>query len=284
MKEIFKHNWFAKDIPNANDMVMAEILSADDSGFHVSLLEYSGTIAFLPFSELSKRKIKKNPKSFLKLGAKLMLLVNDNDGLICLSLKLVKEDMEKNSQAMYDKNYSLYCLCSRLSHICTDSPLTDYDKVYQEWVEYFRDMIENYMASMDGEDNLTHPIDYLSSRSFIKLDHMDERLKLIAKIHPQLFGIKPIQVRKEIIVLCFRPDGCQYVKDILLKILEPYKSHKTDQELFDDQSLANLTIQLVGPPRLTLTVWAYEQGTAEDIMKKVIRQIQEAKFDLVRIN
>lgn len=88
---IFKVPWYAEKYPKADDIIIGYIKSIEDGGIKVNILDYMSIEGYMPFQELSKRRVY-SIRSLFKEGQikpLLVLAVDENKGFIDLSNKYV---------------------------------------------------------------------------------------------------------------------------------------------------------------------------------------------------
>ncbi|MEN2498931.1 MAG: hypothetical protein MHMPM18_003180, partial [Marteilia pararefringens] len=77
-EEVYSHDvpvrFYRDPMPSADEVVMANFTKVDDMFAEVKLPEYAGHQAIIPFSELSRRRIKRSDRT-AKLGQKQPCLV-----------------------------------------------------------------------------------------------------------------------------------------------------------------------------------------------------------------
>lgn len=262
--------WYSTE-PSVGDTVMFTTTNVtNEYGYEVLLDEYCNQKAFLPFSELSAKKIKKNPASFLKTGSKHCANVMDAGNAIHhVSLKDVTKDQKKEHSELYGHNSKLFGLCLRLSHFkFTES----------EWHIAFRDAMES---------SATHPYLVITNR-FTLRDQPDFMPKEFADVilnnHATLFGMKPFSLDKRIMLVTFDPNGNQVTKDELARIVTELKeddSDHSDEHLYKNQVCFNLSVQPIALPTFKFTISAYLDTLCEEVYEKLLAKLKQSRFDIV---
>jgi translation initiation factor 2 alpha subunit (eIF-2alpha) len=261
----FYHN----ELPNVNDIVMCTVSEYTDAGFKVTLDEYDDAEGFIPLSELSQKRIRKNPATFLKVYDKHPVsVVSLENQVVEVSLKDVKEDNAELCRKKIANILKLYSMCQRLEHI------TKVEK--NVWKEAFKSCISNTGA--DLFDALHNEQQILEGRSGLP-KHLDQ---LILENYTQLFGFNTTVIHKNILIQCFRSDGNQYVKNVLARICPPeQKDNWTTEELSQDPERANISVKLIGLPKILLTVTAMKKDTANQKMTEAMNILTDAKFNIL---
>ena len=75
--------FFENEYPEEGDIIMCKVKEKTDIGLKLYMIEYGNKIAFMPYTELTKRCIiRKNVKSLIKLDANIpVVVVNIRDNL-----------------------------------------------------------------------------------------------------------------------------------------------------------------------------------------------------------
>ena len=118
--------YYNNKYPNLEELVMCTIRSYEENiGFTVTLDEYDDIEGLLVISNLSRKKLKKNPKTVCKNNSKHILLVSGIEGdNINLSKKDVNPGDMKQFSEFYGCNIKLATAMNKLSHI-SDLKLED---------------------------------------------------------------------------------------------------------------------------------------------------------------
>jgi translation initiation factor 2 alpha subunit (eIF-2alpha) len=88
--------YYKEQFPNVDDIVMCEVISNDNTGVHVSLIEYNNRPGFIPLEEVSSKRVR-NIHKILKDGEQYPLHVISVDrqkGYIDLSNKYINNSSE----------------------------------------------------------------------------------------------------------------------------------------------------------------------------------------------
>lgn len=101
--------FYDKDHPEIDQVVIIKIDTEGDLGYDVSLLEYANQEAFLPFTEIFKRRTRK--KKGVKIGQIIPVIVLDiNKGHIDVSKKRMPENLIGESMRNYQNASRLFKL------------------------------------------------------------------------------------------------------------------------------------------------------------------------------
>ena len=261
--------FYNNELPNVGDIVMCTVIEYNEAGgFTVTLDEYADKEGFIPLCELSPKRIKKNPATFLKTNDKHPVIVMAITDVVELSLKDVNEEDREQFKNKFSHTIKLYNMCQRLEHLTKTKESV--------WYEAFKNAL-----STEGNDvfQIIHNANLLKDgQSGLPLDLEKHLLDL----HVQLFGFNTHTVQKTVMIQCFRSDGNQYVKQVLGAICPPdQKDNWTTEELSEDPSRINLSIKPIGLPKLLITATSSSVASSEQKMTETMLALQKANFNIM---
>jgi translation initiation factor 2 alpha subunit (eIF-2alpha) len=268
-------NWYLSG-PDVDDVITFTVVESDDVGFKVTIDAYSDRIGSLPFSELSAKKIKKNPASFLRIGSKHCGLVTDATGaMVYISLKNVTEAQKETENKLYSDNAHMFSMCQKLSFLGESE---------DTWFQCFRNALEHYRSGKIE----THPYRALADRESRLVTSLltPNCARIIQDNHALLFGIKPHSLTTRVCIVTFHMYGNDLVKSNLLNIRESVNcaDDLSDKELYEHQDKANVSIQPVSLPEFQITISAYQENVCRDYMDKIVNLLKQIKvFDIVDV-
>jgi translation initiation factor 2 alpha subunit (eIF-2alpha) len=277
--------------PEMDEVTMCTVISYNEqTGFNVMLDEYDleGLVALV---DLNSKKIRGPVSSFLKTGEQMPLLVIDPgvDGIVYLSKKDVKPQKAKICSDRYALSCKLFNVAKRLPE-------------HLEFTETFR-----YLNSRpDPDDDLDldpnivedHPWVLLQNREWERLSMTDEQIQAIEDMHSKIFGIKPRSIRFKFTLYSFACEGNAVVRDHLLHILETWSrpiaasdnttnatnatnapTEWSDEELYQDTSRCNLSIQPIAIPTFQAKITAYNLERCHEALETLKTQLQQTGLD-----
>lgn len=269
------NDWYKGNILNG-DVVTFTTRQSDDTGFTVTLDAYSDREGYLPYSELSSKKIRKNPRSFLKEGSKGCGVVTDADGVVIfISLKDVTQSQQEEEKRMHELSGRLFSMCRKLSFI-RHSP--------RQWHDMFVEGINNYIEDSIDE----HPYTILSDRLLLRDKGeqvlLPEFLDVIRSNHCTLFGIKPFTATAKITIITFDIEGNERVKGALKSCLQRIGQGPTltDSQLYQNQDKFNITVQPVSLPDFQVQVTSYINSLCQEKLDSFISMLEAENFDCFR--
>lgn len=259
--------------PSTGDVLTFTVHEPSDIGFRVTLDAYSGTEGFLPFSELSSKKIKKNPASFLRPSHKHAGVVTDScEAMTYISLKSVSKAQQEQETKQHANNERLFALCQRLAHL---SSIAEH-----RWRDCFQ-----YALDLYRKDGYTlHPFEAIVSRQVSDDDVFlpSELLDTIVSHHATLFGMKPASLVILVTILTFDMNGNDRVKSVLSSMMSGRET-RSDAQLYQSPEKYNLTINPVALPDFQIVISAYLENACQSAADYLIDRLRMAKFDIMEV-
>jgi translation initiation factor 2 alpha subunit (eIF-2alpha) len=265
--------WFHQDTPNIKDIIMCTVESYGDAGYKVTLDGYGDREGFIPLCELSQKRIRKNPATFLKIGDKhpvqVMSIAKDDSHVVEVSLKDVdaaeQEKCQKNSMC----TVKLYNMCQRLEHI-SGLPEALWRGAFKDSISKTRSGASLFEAIHIEQQLLTGKVDLPKNLTEILITH-----------HRHLFGFSATTVQKNYIIQCFRSDGNEYVKHVLLDVCPIDQTVWSIEELNNDSTRFNLSVKLIGLPKILITTTAGNRAAAEEAQRVAEAKLKAANFNIL---
>jgi translation initiation factor 2 alpha subunit (eIF-2alpha) len=259
--------YFYETEVNIGNHVIFVINENCKNGYIGVLPEYDNQEAMLPFTELKNKKFKKNPASYLKQATDYCCIVEDiGKGYVYLSYKGV----EKSDAKIYLRNYQyskkLYSLCKKLAH--------HGDFTEEDWVRQVRHLLTNDLEK--SEDKL-HTYQILSDRSLDNILQLPAGYyDIIQRNHGKLFGIKPIILEKNLVVISFHFSGNEIIKNVMKQFNDNMKTSYTDEELYQNRDLYNIKILPLALPKWQIVVTSYLKEKCQEVISHIAQTIQNS--------
>ena len=251
--------------PEEEEITVFTIGGSNDYSYDVDLLCY-GKKATLFFSELSKKRIRKNPQSFLKKNKTYACRVlREEHGHLYVSYKQVNDEEQKKALECYHLSQKFYNLPQRLCHY-DDSVALDL------WQESFVDCLRDSQLA-------SHPLVLISdSENFTELGLPEIMKNIIEANHRKLFGFEPHVCEKTITVMSFAIDGNEKVKESL-RLTQPNACSK--EELADDEQKTSLELIISALPNVTIRVSGANSGKCTERLEEAIKAISSVSEVIV---
>ena len=241
--------FYQRDLPEVEELVMARIESIDDTGISCRLLEYDDAEAFLPYLEVSKKRIRSIRQVLTEGKVKVLqvLRVDLLKGYIDLSKKHLTLDQIKEGEDKYEKGKHV---ASMMQHLA-DTLNLKYEEVCEQiaWPLY------------EGE---SHPYQSLKEWAWNGLNIFEE-INVSSDVQAELQKIvQQRTVRKEqkvdaiIEVMCYSADGIDDIKKTLKSVMTDYP---------------NVNIRYVAAPEYQLSTLGSDPDVCKQLLMKVAREI-----------
>ncbi len=241
-----------RELPDANELVVATVREIFDYGAYVTLDEFDNLRAYLPWSEVASRWVR-DIRDVLREGQKIVvkvIRVNKAKKYVDVSLKRVYEGDKKRKMLEFKRKQRaekiLELTAQQIGKTLDDAynevgwPLEDY------YGEIFHGLEE---AAMRGEEALRE--------AGIKDEWIEPLMNTIRK----QIEIKKVKIEGVLILRSTKPNGVEVVK----KILEKMKN--VDEK-------AQINIYTMGAPKYKVEVISDNYKKAEKLLQKALSQAE----------
>lgn len=133
--------FFRKELPDVEDIVIVKILTQDQYGYHVTLLEYDSVDGFIPMTQLVKAKYVKK-KDMLKLDdiiALTVTYVDEMKNLVELSKKQIKQEE-------IDLAFKKFKTCSSINRLINEC--------YVMYIDHNKNKTDNHSINYIMENSI----------------------------------------------------------------------------------------------------------------------------------
>jgi len=206
---MFKYPWHSNKFPKADDLVIGYIKSIEDGGIKIRILDYMSIEGYMPFQELSKRRVY-SIRSLFKVGQikpLLVLAVDESKGFVDLSNKYVS--MAKDDIVRLEKYGHLIRIMTKW--IIKTFPTEDYTISQDNWNSVMEKtlwklgtMNEAYDTFLDIKMENTKiedvfDLDNLESLNDLIEESISYEVSLKIKLKLFTWGINPVSSIKSIL-------------------------------------------------------------------------------------
>jgi len=206
---MFKYPWHSNKFPKADDLVIGYIKSIEDGGIKIRILDYMSIEGYMPFQELSKRRVY-SIRSLFKEGQikpLLVLAVDESKGFVDLSNKYVS--MAKDDIVRLEKYGHLIRIMTKW--IIKTFPTEDYTISQDNWNSVMEKtlwklgtMNEAYDTFLDIKMENTKiedvfDLDNLESLNDLIEESISYEVSLKIKLKLFTWGINPVSSIKSIL-------------------------------------------------------------------------------------
>ncbi len=243
-------------MPSVGDLVIGTVKKIFDYGAYLSLDEYGGHEAYLPWSEVSSKWVK-DIRDFLREGQKVVVKVIRVDrrrGHVDVSLKRVNATEQRRKMLEFKRaqraEKMLEIVAKKLGKTLDEA----YDKVGWRLEDYYGEIFYGMEeAAYRGEEALREagvPEEWISPL-------MEEIRKHIK--------IKKVKIRGIVTLMSTAPDGIERIRSAFLK---PLKKINTPAD-------TKVRVYTIGAPRYRVEVVSTDYKKAERILAEYIKGIQK---------
>lgn len=236
-----ENRMYENAFPEINDTVMVEIASiTQDIGIEVHLLEYGNCSGFVPFSELSRKRMK-SISQYAKIGKiepMIVIDVNKIKEYITLSKKYVDEEMAEECNKRYQHSKILHSMIHYTSQKFPDYTVQKLNEMIV-WPLYKTSNKHPYFSFRKAQHDFGDIFPDLKSDVPDIANFLEDMIK-------RRFADKPISINATISVNCFTSQGVKSLKVVLDKL---YKTLQMSSHLDSD----SIEIKLIKPPFYSIT-------------------------------
>ncbi len=246
-----------KPLPDVGEILVATIEDIKDYGAYVRLDEYGGLQAFLPWSEIEARMLRRF-RHLYHPGNKIVVKVtrvNRKRGYVDVSLKKVLEGEKRRKMIWWKRQTKAVTLIELVAKKLGKSVDEAYEKVIWPLEDYYGDLMTALeYASLEGAEALKNagiPEEWI--------EPIVETAKKHVKVsHIKISGLMTIQ--------SFAPDGIERIRNLLIKMRESI-------EKGGDRITAK--IYTIGAPRYRIDVIGYDYKEMEKALSKGLKVVKK---------
>ncbi|WP_338601895.1 translation initiation factor IF-2 subunit alpha [Sulfolobus tengchongensis] len=243
-------------LPSEGEILIATVKQVFDYGSYVTLDEYSGLQAFLPWSEVSSKWVK-NIRDVLKENRKIVvkvIRVDRRKGTVDVSLKKVTDDERRKKNLQWKKIQRLDKILELVSQKLKISEKEAWEQVAWKLEAKYGDPISAIeKAVKEGEKIL---IDAGVPDIWIK-PLLEEASKHVEE--------KKVKASELITIRTNEPLGVQKIKDVVSKVLENVEQ--------DYENILNIKIYTVGAPRYRIDVIGTDPKEVSEALSEILSNL-----------
>ncbi|KAK0527103.1 hypothetical protein OC835_005086 [Tilletia horrida] len=281
--------YFEKTLPDAEEIVMCQVLQIAEMGAYVKLLEYDGAEGMILLSELSRRRIRSIQK-LIRVGRNevvVVLRVDKEKGYIDLSKRRVTPEDVVKCEERFNKSKAVHSILSHVAgklDLDLESLYRQYswplDKKYGHAYDAYKIAItepdrifgelraaaEAGYATEDGADGSSSSAAAGSSGQIGKGSGqaLDEKvLKEVQANIARRLTPQPVKIRADVEVTCFRYDGI----DAIRAALEAAEALSTEA--------IPIKVKLVAPPLYVVTTQTTDKSGGLTLLEQAIESVGE---------
>lgn len=249
-------------LPRVGEYVVATVEEIFDYGAYVSLDEYEGLRAYLPWSEVSTRWIR-NIRDVIREGQKIVvkvIRVNRRTKAVDVSLKKV-HDTDRRKKMLWWKRY---LRAAKIIELVAEKNGLSIDDAYKEIVWKLEDYYGNPMDGLE-EAVMRGP------EALVEAGVPEDLAKLVYEEAKKHVRIKKVKIKGLLVLRSLAPDGVERIRKVLLAI--PGAMSGAGEEV-------KPRIYTLGAPRYVVEVEALDYKTAEKALAKAISESERLAKEL----
>ena len=251
--------FYEKRLPDVDDLVMVKVKSVGDSSAYVSLIEYNNIEGMVPFTELSRRRIRSISK-YIKVGSTeimAVIRVDKDRGYVDLSKKRVSQSDHKECEEKFGRAKTVHGIMQSTIQKNREFSI---EELYQliGWPLYHK-----FETAYDGLKLATgNP-----ERVFTALGLAEEARPmfdaLMLEVNARL-KTSAFRCRAEIEVTLYTSEGIDGIKEVL---------HKAEESGTAEHPIK---VHIVAAPHYTVRTQSLDKALGIDLVEKAIAIIKEA--------
>ncbi len=247
-------------LPMVGELVVGTVEEVYDFGAYLSLDEYGGMRAFLPWSEVASRMVR-NIATVVKPGQKIVvkvIRVYKKRGQVDVSLKRVMEGEKRRKMMQYKRKVKAATLVILVAQKIGKSV----DEAYREVIWKLEDA---YGDAMTGLENAVIYGEQALRDAGIPEDWIKPVLEA-AKTHIE---VKQVKISGIITATSREPDGVERIRELLLTI-----KNEIDKALGDEDKY-QVRIYTIGAPKYRIDLTGHDPKTLEKALSKAIKRAEK---------
>ncbi|ORX35595.1 eukaryotic translation initiation factor 2 alpha subunit-domain-containing protein [Kockovaella imperatae] len=245
--------FYEKKYPDQDELVVVQVVSIEEMGAYVKLLEYDNIEGMILLSELSRRRIRSVQK-LIRVGRNEVVMVmrlDPDKGYIDLSKRRVSAEEVVKCEEQFEKGKTVNSILSQVAKKVNVDVEELYEKIAWPLHRQYGHSYEAFKVSISEPE-------VFSSLSISPEILADLKSTIARRLTP-----KPVKVRADVEVKCFAYSGIEAIR----KALKAGESESTEE--------IKISIRLVAPPLYVMTTTSTEKVIAMDVMEKAVKRIGE---------
>ncbi|KAI9639122.1 putative eukaryotic translation initiation factor 2 alpha subunit [Dioszegia hungarica] len=247
--------YYENKYPEVDQLVMVQVLSIEDMGAYVKLLEYDGIEGMILLSELSRRRIRSVQK-LIRVGRNevvVVMRVDPDKGYIDLSKRRVSAEEVVKCEENYEKGKAVDSIITQVAKKRDVDADDLYEKIAWPLHKQYGHTYEAFKLSITEPDAVFAPLS-------LPADTLSDLRSVIARrLTP-----KPVKVRADVEVKCFAYQGIEAIRTAL----------RAGEAVGTDE--VPIKIRLVAPPLYVISTTSTDKNAAMETMEKAVEAIGES--------
>ncbi len=244
-----------KPLPDVGELVVGTIKKVFEYGAYVTLDEYEGMEAYLPWSEVSSRWIR-NIKDYLREGQKIVakvIRINRRRKQIDISLKRVTEGERRRKMLEWKRAVK----ADKILELAAEKLGKTKEEAYREAGWKLEDYYGEIYAGL--EEAVLRGIEALKEAGV-----SDEWAKVLKELADKHITIKKVKIKGVFTIQVLKPNGVEIIRDALKKAYEKLPEN------------VSVRIYTIGAPRYVVEVTATDYKIAERVLSNIVKTVTRA--------
>jgi translation initiation factor 2 subunit 1 len=205
----FQVRYYEGEMPKIGDVVMVKVESMTDTSCYVRLLEYNNIEGMIPYTELSRRRIRSISQlaKVGKLQVAVVIRLDEEKKYIDLSKKQVTTEEKKQCEERYRKSKTV---ASIMCHAALETQMNVLDVMRAvAWPLYRNNSFANAYDAL--KQAVSHPDQVLGPLN------LEQKLydRVVATVQHKLKA-ETLKIQADVNVTCFTSEGVDAIRDVLL--------------------------------------------------------------------
>jgi len=245
-------------MPEEGDLVIGTVTRIFDHGVYVSLDEYEDLYAYCHISEVSHTWVR-NIRNVMRIGKKVVgRVLRVREGQIDISIKRVSEELKRakvEEWKHYNTALTLLEMGAKEKKVDLETARTEVEDRCTEYYGSFYQAFEE--ALFKGE------------QAFLDAGVPEDWAKILTEIAKKNLSIPKVDIKRNVEIVCWEPNGVELIRNALIKALEVRKTLDVEDEEL------SMEIYVKGTPIYTFAISARDYQLAEELLSKAIGTVQE---------
>ncbi len=246
-----------KELPEVGELVVGTVKKIYDYGAYLTLDEYGGIEAYLPWSEVASRWVRRIDE-VIKEGQKVVvkvIRVHKHRKTVDVSLKRVTEGERRRKMLEWKRAQK----AEKILEIAAQKLGKTLEDAYREAGWKIEEYYGELMAGLE-QAVIRGP------QALLEAGVPEEWAKVLAEEAARHIEVKKVKVSGVFTLRSLASDGVERIREVLLKAREAAKSAEKDIEV---------KLYTLGAPRYRIEITAYDYKTAEHALSEALRAAEE---------
>ncbi len=246
-----------KELPDVGELVVGTVKKIYDYGAYLTLDEYGGIEAYLPWSEVASRWVRRIDE-VIKEGQKVVvkvIRVHKHRKTVDVSLKRVTEGERRRKMLEWKRAQK----AEKILEIAAQKLGKSLEDAYREAGWKIEEYYGELMAGLE-QAVIRGP------QALLEAGVPEEWAKVLAEEAARHIEIKRVKVSGVFTLRSLAPDGVERIREVLLKARDAAAGAEKDIEV---------KLYTIGAPRYRIEITAYDYKKAEHALSEALKAAEE---------